>query len=1062
MKSLPGKTAALFLLLLMLPVYAAADEKPDIYVQMGHTDSVSSVAWSPDGRYAATGSHDSTVKIWEAATGREVRTFRESSHVNAVAWSPDGKLILEGNADHLLVLRDVAAGTEVRRFQGHTGAVNAVAWSPDGRFALSGSEDKTLKLWDIATGKEVRTLKGHGGFFTERGEVLTVAWSPDGRYILSGSSDKTVKLWETNTGSEVRTFSRHKDVVRSVAFSPDGRHVVSAGDDDILRLWETATGREVKSFQAHEGLQKWGVRSVAWSPDGTQVLYTSTIEHVMTLLDVSTGKAVRKFDGHTSWINSAALSPDGKWVLSGSYDCKAKLWDAATGQELKTLQGRSHGISAIAFSPDGSQVLSSNWWESEAKLWDTATGKQIKTFKSQSPQINALAVSPDGQWVLSGNEDGTLNLWEAQTGKAVRTFSGHTKPVNSVAFSRDGGLALSGGDDTAVKLWDVATGKEIKSFAGHPNLVMSVAFSPDGRYAVSASRIDNSLILWDIATGKRVPDFRIPTFDGHTGWINSVAFSPDGKSVLIGRWMNPMEVSILEVPSGKEIASFEGRSGYTNAVAVSPDGKYGLSGGRDNLVRLFDMAGRKALKTFPGHTGAIESLAFSPDGKYAISGDATGSMIRWNVASGEMISMTVGFSDGEWIVMTPEGYFDASPKGAQYLNVRTGGQIYAIDNFYEKFFNPLYVASVLQGRKVEAPSDIRAKIMTPPEVRITSPAANETIGSDAISVTVSAKDTGGGIDGIRLYHNGKAVGEDARAVKIAAKGAEATKTYAITLIDGINTLRAVGFSTDRTESNPYELTVLLRAPQKEISLNVLAVGINKYRNPALNLNYAVPDAKGITAFFREKGPGLFKKVHIADIDDDKATKENITAQLKGLENTNPQDVVLIYLAGHGENIADKWYFIPYELVYPEREEEVKSKGISSDEIAGLIRGIKAQKVLVMIDSCKAGAMLIAMRGFEDRKALSQLSRSTGVHVIAASTKDQYAAEVKELGHGVFTYTLLEGLKGQASAGDKTVTVRRLMTHVENRLPDITMKYRKEAQYPVIDSRGMDFPLVMVQ
>jgi uncharacterized caspase-like protein len=344
-------------------------------------------------------------------------------------------------------------------------------------------------------------------------------------------------------------------------------------------------------------------------------------------------------------------------------------------------------------------------------------------------------------------------------------------------------------------------------------------------------------------------------------------------------------------------------------------------------------------------------------------------------------------------------------------------------------------------------------------VRIVSPAPNETMGSDTISVTVAARDTGGGIDEIRLYHNGKAVGEDTRAVRIAAKGKETTKTYSIALVNGTNTFRAVGFSRDRTESNPYELTVVLRAPQKEIALNVLAVGINKYRNPALNLNYAVPDAKGIAAFFKEKGPGLFKKVNIAGVYDEQATKATIAAQMKSLERTNPQDVVLIYLAGHGENIADKWYFIPHELTYPEREDEVKAKGISSEDIAGLIRNIRAQKVLVMIDSCKAGAMLIAMRGFEDRKALSQLSRATGVHVIAASTKDQFAAEVKELGHGVFTYTLLEGLKGGASAGDGTVTVRRLMTHVENRLPDITMKYRKEAQFPVVDSRGMDFPLV---
>jgi len=109
-----------------------------------------------------------------------------------------------------------------------------------------------------------------------------------------------------------------------------------------------------------------------------------------------------------------------------------------------------------------------------------------------------------------------------------------------------------------------------------------------------------------------------------------------------------------------------------------------------------------------------------------------------------------------------------------------------------------------------------------------------------------------------------------------------------------------------------------------------------------------------------------------------------------------------------------------------------------------------------------GQSLVAFRGFEDRKALSQLSRSTGVHVIAASTKDQFAAEVKDLGHGVFTYTLLEGLKGEAAGGSETVTVRKLMGFIEERLPDITQKYKQEAQYPVVDSKGMDFPLTMAK
>lgn len=302
----------------------------------------------------------------------------------------------------------------------------------------------------------------------------------------------------------------------------------------------------------------------------------------------------------------------------------------------------------------------------------------------------------------------------------------------------------------------------------------------------------------------------------------------------------------------------------------------------------------------------------------------------------------------------------------------------------------------------------------------------------------------------------------ARGVKIVPAESNEVKSCVVTLVDGLNTFRAVGFSRDRTESRPDEITIKLAAPEKKVSLYILTVGINKYKNPALNLNYAEPDARGIADFFRKSGTGLFKKIEIADIYNDQATKKGIVAELKKLQSINKQDAVLIYLAGHGENISEEWYFIPYEQTYPERQDDVKEKSVSSDELSGLIRDIKAQKILVLIDACKSGAALYAFRGFEDRKALSQLSRATGVHVVAASSKDQFAAEVKDIGHGVFTYTLLQGLNGKATAKGETLTVRKLMGYIEEELPEVTKKYRQEAQYPVIDSQGMDFPLVKVK
>ena len=173
--------------------------------------------------------------------------------------------------------------------------------------------------------------------------------------------------------------------------------------------------------------------------------------------------------------------------------------------------------------------------------------------------------------------------------------------------------------------------------------------------------------------------------------------------------------------------------------------------------------------TFSGHENWVRTVSISRDGKHILSVGHDSTTRLWDISTGKEIAQFISFTDGEWIVITPEGYFNASANGAKHLNVRVGNNVYSIDNFYEKFFNPVYVASVLQGKKVEAVADIRKGILTPPDVKIISPEPNTSFSKDTIDITVSAKDTGGGIDEIRLYHNGKAIGEDQRAVKIVPK-----------------------------------------------------------------------------------------------------------------------------------------------------------------------------------------------------------------------------------------------------------------------------------------------------
>ncbi|MDB9429667.1 serine/threonine protein kinase [Microcystis aeruginosa CS-555/01A07] len=230
----------------------------------GHSNWVYSVGYSPDGRYLASGGSDNTIKIWEVATGKQLRTLTgHSDFFRSVVYSPDGRYLASGSFDKTIKIWEVATGREVRTLTGHSGWVNSVVYSPDGRYLASGSWDKTIKIWEVATGKELRTLTRHSGW------VYSVVYSLDGHYLASGSQDNTIKIWEVATGKQLRTLTGHSDWVWSVVYSPDGRYLASGSRDNTIKIWEVATGKQLRIFTGHSE----AVFSVVYSPDGRYLLF---------------------------------------------------------------------------------------------------------------------------------------------------------------------------------------------------------------------------------------------------------------------------------------------------------------------------------------------------------------------------------------------------------------------------------------------------------------------------------------------------------------------------------------------------------------------------------------------------------------------------------------------------------------------------------------------------------------------------------------------------------------------------------------------------------------------
>ena len=1071
----------IILLFSLLATLCAKAQKIELVIPSGHTESIVDVRGSKDGRFVATASMDRQVIIWDAAKAVQVRAFSlEKEGIPAIDFSADNKSIAIGtqsrDIDDIYVY-DIASG-KLKFSTGNNIRCTKLQYSNDGKYLFASGWNEMLTLFDATTGKKLKTFKATAkkeyyadflaisptenllaisignnelGVFKNldmnsnsspvpdfvisgfTSEVSKASWSTDGKYLFvqdgegnfaAWSAEQKKVLWQKkiplNIGYSVHVISnlilqfRYSNKVFSCTLA-DGLEIANKTDELIP---ETA-GQWFEMNERYSAFSNGRFHSTLTYFDNSKLAFGKTLEPKF-----SNGSHLQAYKN--DWLV-------GNYNLSGT-----KIWNI----KANTLQPLSVAETKFLHFNEGK----------EQAIINTGIYQLPPYKKLQQPlDIDISSVDKKSAWNAAKQifiypdiaNKYTFVIKNMQTGSIQNITSANREEAKVATISNDGSVALLCFNDGEIKVMSVNSTAAIKEFY------------------IGNSKKFNS--------------------------ISDALFSEDGKYAYIFKNGIPYRYSTNDWSHDKKFAGQD--NVFVNEIALSADGNYLLAtyrslGDEDFSIQMFETKSAEVARKFIGHYNSVKSVVWLPDNKHFLSSGYDGTIRLWNKNKDKELCQFFSYENGtDWVAVTPNG----TEKGVSNLYFRRGTTLIPLANFYEKFHQPNLVNRLIAG---EIFDDVNINDMHD-KPRVSLSIAKEGINyskdslinalTPAIKITASAMDNETNIQEIRMFHNGKILNLSTRGLLVEDdKTRSLFKDYNITLLPGNNVFKAIAINAERTESDAAELQIMYKGSSgkeivitddesavsqidKNATLHLVVVGINEYKNKIKPLSYAVPDATAFKTELEQSIKPLVNNVKSYLITNDAASKAGIVSTFEKIKNSaKPEDVFVFYYAGHGYiHPSDKEFYLVSSDVADGNESLLKN-GISAEELQTFAIDIPAQKQLFIMDACQSAGAFEKMlqHDGDQQKSLAVIARRTGTHWMAASGSTETAKEFGELGHGVFTYSLLEALKGKA-VKNNMITVKSLKNYLQLIVPELVKKYGGNNQSPASFGFGNDFPVEMI-